>query len=358
MTDMIAETADRLFAAYADACLAAMPQSAEAGTTPWQADLWHAIEEAGFPLALLSEEEGGFGLTRAEAFGLVEKSARYAAAAPLAETMAANWLLAGAGLDLAEGPATFAAGASLTLEGDRWLLRASLARVPWGADAAVIAVLAEDESGNLHLARVAGDRHARRGHNIAAEARDDLTLELLLDKSAVSPAPINYEGMLALGAALRAQALAGALDAVLEKSVAYANERVQFGRPIGRFQAIQQNLAVMAGQVAAARAAAQMAADAHSHARTAPEAFRLAAAAAKLRAGEAAGIVAAIAHQVHGAIGFTQEYPLHPLTRRLWAWREEFGSETHWAEVLGGVATAIGADAFWPFLTHAEGVPQ
>ena len=54
-----------------------------------------------------------------------------------------------------------------------------------------------------------------------------------------------------------------------------------------------------------------------------------------MRVGEAAGTGAAIAHQVHGAMGFTYEHTLHHATRRLWAWREEFGNETYWAMRLG-----------------------
>ena len=66
--------------------------------------------------------------------------------------------------------------------------------------------------------------------------------------------------------------------------------------------------------------------------------------------GEAAGKVAETCHQVHGAMGFTYEHSLHHATRRLWAWREEFGNETHWATQLGHMVAARGADALWPFV--------
>ncbi len=110
----------------------------------------------------------------------------------------------------------------------------------------------------------------------------------------------------------------------------YAQDRVQFGRPLGKFQAVQQNLAVLAGQAAAAVAAADLAAEA-----VADRVKFLPIAAAKARAGEAAGIAAAIAHQVHGAIGFTAEHDLHFLTRRLWSWRDEFGKDSAWNRLLG-----------------------
>jgi len=152
----------------------------------------------------------------------------------------------------------------------------------------------------------------------------------------------------AMGAVMRSAQMAGALQCILAASVQYAGERVQFGRPIGRFQAVQQNLAVLAGQVAAATAAAEAAIEA-----AATNLSSIAVAAAKIRAGEAAGIGAAIAHQVHGAIGFTQEHRLHYSTRRLWSWRDEFGNEAWWSRSLGSRVAAAGPDGLWPFITAA-----
>jgi alkylation response protein AidB-like acyl-CoA dehydrogenase len=124
----------------------------------------------------------------------------------------------------------------------------------------------------------------------------------------------------------------------------YANERVQFGKPIGRYQAVQHLIAVLATQVAAAGAAADIAAASFQ------EASLLAVAAAKLRVGEAAGICASIAHQVHGAIGYTDEHRLNYFTKRLWSWRDEFGSEVSWGRYLGKRAFAASADELWPFI--------
>jgi alkylation response protein AidB-like acyl-CoA dehydrogenase len=161
----------------------------------------------------------------------------------------------------------------------------------------------------------------------------------------VAPAGAGAATAFRLGALFRAAQMAGALEAALELAVTYANDRVQFGRPIGKFQAIQQQLAIAAEQVAAAGVAVAAAA---SSIRDGDIEF--AAAAAKLRVGEAAGKVCDIVHQVHGAIGFTHEHRLHHLTRRLWSWRDEFGVESQWALDLGRLMIAEGADGLWPFL--------
>jgi acyl-CoA dehydrogenase len=150
------------------------------------------------------------------------------------------------------------------------------------------------------------------------------------------------------GALFRAAQMAGAMEAALALSTRYANDRVQFGRPIAKFQAIQQQLALLAEQAAAASVAVESAAIAVAAGRPSSA---LAVAAAKIRAGEAAGKVAEIAHQVHGAIGFTHEHSLHRLTRRLWSWRDEFGTESHWSRQLGRAVMTAGADALWPTIT-------
>ena len=353
---MIADTGNRLFSAHAEAAFAAHPPYVDDGAAKWMPALWQDIEEAGFPLALLSEDQGGFGIDAGEALCLVRLAAAHAAPVPLAETMLANWLLAHAGLDLANGPATIASGLRIATTEGGYRLTGQVARVPYGRYAETLVALAGGDGGAVFLVRLSGGWSVTPGHNLAGEARDMLNFDTVLAENQARPAPVDAQGLTALGAVLRAQALAGALEAVMEKTVAYANDRVQFGRPIGKFQAIQQNLAIVAGQVAATRAGAEMATHMLPVALTDPARFRVFAGAAKLRAGEAAGIVADIAHQTHGAIGFTREYPLHPLTRRLWAWREEFGAEAFWADELGDVVLSLDPDGFWPFLTDTAGV--
>ena len=144
----------------------------------------------------------------------------------------------------------------------------------------------------------------------------------------------------------RAGQMAGAISAALTLSVEYTRQRQQFGKPLAAFQAIQQQLAVLAEEAAASRAAASAAARAADRGEAT---FEIAS--AKLRCNIAAGQAASIAHQVHGAIGFTKEYDLQKFTRPLWMWRSEFGNDRHWAAMIGKLAAARGADGFWPGLT-------
>jgi acyl-CoA dehydrogenase len=150
----------------------------------------------------------------------------------------------------------------------------------------------------------------------------------------------------ALGALARAALMAGALSSVLRLCVQHANDRQQFGRPIGKFQAIQHSLAVLANETAAVNCAAVAACRA---AERGEASFEIAA--AKLRANRAAGTATAIAHQVHGAIGFTHEHQLHFATQLLWSCRSEYGNDRYWASRLGEIAAQQGPSRLWPFLT-------
>ena len=139
-----------------------------------------------------------------------------------------------------------------------------------------------------------------------------------------------------MGSVIRSVQTAGALETILSLCVAYAGERVAFERPIGKFQAVQQNLARLAGEVAAALAVSGSAADAIAQARAlSTKRCFLKRQSAKIRSAEAAAEGAAIAHQVFGAIGFTQEHVLHRFTLRMLSWRDDFGNESYWAAELG-----------------------
>jgi acyl-CoA dehydrogenase len=338
--DLLRDTATGLFQ---DLCEPAALREAEGGT--WPTALWRAVEGAGLPKALVPESAGGSGVSFVDAMVIVHASGRYALPLPLPETMLAGWLLARAGLPVPDGPMTIAYGddVSLTCNERGCFPRGTATRVPWAREQTTIVVM--DNAGLVTIAP-RDDCSIEPGQNVAQEPRDAVKLGGRTD--ATGDARLDRRQLRAVGAALRSQQIAGALERVLDMTTQYAQERTQFGRPIARFQAVQQNLAVLAGQTAAAGAAAGMAAEGVD------ETIRLLPiAAAKARCGEAAGIGAAIAHQVHGAIGFTHEHSLHFLTKRLWSWRDEFGNETEWNQFTGRHMAKVGPTRYWAEITAA-----
>ena len=193
-----------------------------------------------------------------------------------------------------------------------------------------------------------------RGESLAGDASDTVTFDGAMPvRVAAARAGVDQDALMLMGAVIRSVETAGALETMLALTLRYADERVAFERKIAKFQAVQHNIARLAGEVAAAMTAAGSAADAIAGAQDKEpfdDAIFLEAAAAKIRSAEAAQEGAAIAHQVHGAIGFTREHVLHRFTLRVLGWRDDFGNESHWAVELGNRVAARGGDAFWPLL--------
>ena len=320
----------------------------------WKQPLWSALEESGLTLTWVPDTLGGAGAEVSDGFDVLRVAGSFAVAVPLAETLLAGWLLSQAGLESPLGPMTVApvrAEDRLTLGADG-TLTGTASRVPFARDAAHIAVLAHRGEDTV-VALV--DRAAcavADGESLADEAQDSVTFDGVTPlQVAGAPDGVDEDALICMGAAARSMQMAGALQAILDISVQYAKDRVAFERTISRFQAVQHNLARLAGEVAAAIAIAGSAADAIQRAGGISDRVVVEVASAKIRVGEAAGEGAAIGHQVHGAIGFTLEHILHRFSRRLWAWRDDFGNESVWAVRLGTLVAAKGADELWPTLT-------
>ncbi|MNM79491.1 Acryloyl-CoA reductase (NADH) [compost metagenome] len=313
----------------------------------WPAELWAAVEQSGFTLAAVPEALGGAEASWADLYVLARAAGRFAAPVPLGEALLANWLLGQAGLEAQTGILSFAADARLSLRNGT--VEGDLHDVPWGRHAETLVAIADGDSATPSVVLLARSSASSQtlALSVAGEPRDSLHFKGA-QVLACAPLPKGLPANVLLfgGALLRSAQIAGALHALLDMTSGYASERTQFGRPIGAFQAIQQQLAVFAEQAAAAGIAAE-AAFAESDAAFATFAI----AAAKVSTAEAASVGAGIAHSVHGAIGFTQEYTLHLFSRRLWAWRSEFGSASLWSQRIGQMVCAAGGEGYWPLLT-------
>lgn len=268
--------------------------------------MWGAFAESGFLDALVPEERGGVGLPLSDVHPLWMALGRHAVPLPVGETMIARALLA----DAPDGPIALA------------VADGAGAVVPCGLVAAQLLI---ESAAGLHLVATKGEA---TGVPASLAARFD---------TGRLPAPVALApegGLRGLAAILRAALIAGAAERLTVMTAAYANERVQFGKPIGRQQALQQQMAVMAEEMVAARIASQS-----GCAGRFPPSL-VAVAAAKSVASRAAARVAATAHAVHGAIGISEEHDVQLFTRRLHEWRLADGSETYWNRLLGAARLA------------------
>lgn len=297
-------------------CTPAAVRAIEGGASPQT--LAKAIAKAGFHELLASEDQGGGGASWREFFEVVVLCGAYTVPLPLAQTLAAR-AIAVDPQQLPTGPITFAPALERGLDGALRARHVPAARV-------ASHVIAADVDQLLLLA-------VSDAQQLPSGIHGSLGASLRWQAGAGKPlaSAINAETFHALGALLHAGLLAGAMKRSFDLTMAYANERIQFGKPIGKFQAIQHQLSVMAEHVAAGRMAAEAAFACKGSKLPAISACAV----AKARTSEAAQLVATIAHAVHGAIGVTEEYDLQLYTRRLHEWRVAHGSEAHWHRFLG-----------------------
>ncbi|MEQ8229749.1 MAG: acyl-CoA dehydrogenase family protein [Rhodospirillales bacterium] len=345
MANILAETAGRLLE---DHVTREVLGAAEEGT--WPEELWRVLEENGLTQPLAPEARGGMGATFADAFVIAFAAGRKRAPVPLVETMAAGWLLGMAGIDVPSGPLALIDGSD-GLDFSDGVLSGTAEGVPWASRAGHL--VAEVDGTVLLIPSDAAT--ISPDVNMAGDGRDTVTFAKAEPAaSGLLPAKGSVSVSRLLGAVMRAAQMAGAMEWAVALTVSHVCDREQFGRPLAKFQAIQQMLSRAAARAAQARSAAETAFLALDRAGDDLANAEWDIAAAKVVAGEAADIVYDAAHQSHGAIGFTYEHELHFTTRRLWAWRGEFGAETYWAEEIGRRVLARGAENMWPDLTERQ----
>jgi acyl-CoA dehydrogenase len=302
--------------------------------------LWRNLEETGLArLTSTPELEAGPTELAIVLCGL----ARHAGAVPIAETdVLAAWLGKITGVELSDkGPLTVAI-IDAVVSGAR--ISGTAADVPWTRAAAGI-LLAANAPDGLYVARV--DRAEvviDDGHNLAGEPRDQIRFDLPAETFHRVDATVGEE-LARRGAWARCVQIIGALDVAAELSVAHTTERVQFGRPLSKFQSVQHALAQMAGEIERSRAAVALAvAAAADHGFSAAQ-TDYAVTVAKVVLGRAVSSATTIAHQLHGAIGVTAEHRLWLATMRAQSWITEFGSTVHHARRLG--RAALGSENPW-----------
>lgn len=343
MRELFETTIERIFG---DLVSPALIHHCADGT--WPVELWSTLEDAEMTRAAVPEALGGAGATWEDTFTLVRAAGAHAVPAPFADTLLANWLLGRANLQPTRGPLAIAAHSPLTYASGHASGR--LDKIPWGRHLKQIVAIAAGPIPKLLVLDTANATQLDRHTNLAGEPRDTLVFDRARVMHAKPlPTGTGADVLILCGAMLRSAQMAGALQSLLQMTTGYATERVQFGKPIGHFQVIQQQIAVMAEHTACSLLAAEAA-----FAESTNDMQALPIMAAKICTGEAASIGASIAHAVHGAIGFTDEHSLHLKTRRLWAWRAEYGSQNYWSQRLGQSVCESGSSALWPMLTQTS----
>ncbi len=319
-----------------------------------QEQLWNVLCETAIPWAWVQEDYGGAGFSVVDCAPVLRLAGKYAVPAPLCETLISGWLLARTGCEvpvtsLTMAPVNHAGSVALTPDGR---LNGVVYQVPYAAEVEQIIVIVPCDNEFAIVSVPKMDAQLSNGRNLAGEPLNDIRFnELDVNVIRKCKYPGLIEALLRVGAQVRSLQMAGALERILEMTVEYAQERKQFDRPIAGFQAVQHNVAVLAEEAAAAQCAAENGLMQWVRFGIDDSRTEFAIAAAKIRCGEAAARGTKIAHQVHGAMGFAREYPLHQFTRRLWSWCDDFGSTSDWASKLGYLVCREGSTELWPTIT-------
>ncbi len=298
-----------------------------------RAMLWHKLNESGFVDALVPEANGGSGLILANVHGILESCGRHAVPLPIGETMIARAILVAARETIPPGPIMLGCAVE---EGGELICRLT----PY-ARTGEFALLTIDET-QLLLSCADAQRTLFAENACAGELRWP---DSVLNSARKFPAMAS---LLHAQASILAAHISGALSRVFSMTLGYANERTQFGKPIGKFQAVQHQIAVLAEHNAMASMASRIGCDSNSHL---PQARR--AAMAKSVTSEAAASVASLGHALHGAIGMTEEYDLQLFTRRLHEWRLCAGTESYWNHELGAALVDEGERSMLDFVRES-----
>jgi acyl-CoA dehydrogenase len=344
---LLVDTVDRLLTD-----VATDDDAETAEITGWSAPTWTALADSGLTRVGIDVDHGGSGGSLYDLAAILTAVGRHAAAVPVAETaMLGGWMLAQAGLPLPDGPVAVTETTGAHALDGRLVLAAPVA---WARHAERIVTLLPLDADGIHLVSLRADQVSiTPGANLAGEARDGVIIEAprsewdtvkISDGLSLGPpwSTIRHRGSLS-----RSIMAAGALAAVSQMTIDYTHGRHQFGRAVARFQAVQAHLVTVAQCAVKAQMAADVAVRALERGGGHVEI-----AAARVVVDDAITLGARAAHQAHGAMGVTREYPLHRLTRRLWSWRSEWGSTRRWRRDLGSLVAARGADELYNVITE------
>jgi acyl-CoA dehydrogenase len=305
--------------------------------------LWPRLRDLGLHRIGVAEDRGGAGGSLEDLTIVVEALAGHAASVPLGDVATAEWLLShDSPLDDPQSSLTTVALADLPGPTDG-TLTAEVPHVPWARDADRI-VLCRPAGAPLVVEPRGPGVVVRPGENLAGEPLDSV---LLTGAPVVTlEAAPTWQHVGTRLALLRSAAVLGAAHGAFRLTKDYVAQREQFGAPLLAIPAVAANLARMRVQLVQADTALALARDG-SGGSPSPTAVAI----ARFITATAATEIAQLAHQLHGAIGVTAEYPLHRFTRRLWAWRDGVAAEGDWARSLGSRAAEIGEAGLWDVLT-------
>ena len=307
-------------------------------------NLWKDVEEQGLTKIIVKEQFEGSSLPFNSILPVIQISTMMGVPVPFTETIICNYLFSELNISPPNGMITFAVETkNIKILNNK--VSGNLLSIPYLnlTDQVIFITDIDKEKHLVFIKNKNGKMEATK--NFLSEPRYNLTIqdcEIINIKKLNNNINFNH-----LGAIIRSAQMVGAMEKIINLSIDYCSQRIQFGRSLSKFQAIQHQIAEMAVELAASNAAL---ASLNNYNETIPKLEDIAI--LKIRAGIAAGKLIAVSHQVHGAMGFTKEYELAYFTKNLNSWRNDFGSEAYWQELLGKSFLENSNLNLWEYLTN------
>ncbi len=305
-------------------------------------ELWNLLDSLGLTRLTVPESRGGSGGTWHDAAALLETAAAHGIQLPLAEhDLLAGWALEASGLPPLDGLTT------LGFLGSNDVAR----QVPWASAADQVVLVGVGGAAARLEVYAAAEFAVEPGHNLAGEPRDTVRITSRSAMTATVPQGM-VEALRHRAALVRAVQASGAMGAAIGMTMTQVSDRVQFGRSLATFQAVQHRLAEAAAEAALARSATWAAVDEAVETNFRGPGLPVSVAAARSCVGQAGSAVVRAAHQLHGAIGTTREHPLHQFTVPILAWTNEYGTVAEFDALLTRAVVAAGPEV-WALVTRA-----
>ncbi|MFL6172039.1 MAG: acyl-CoA dehydrogenase family protein, partial [Marmoricola sp.] len=295
----------------------------------------------------VDENAGGAGGDLADVVELAAGIGRHAVRLPVWQTGIAAWALAECGLSpelTLEGAVVVRTAVTATERDGRRVISCAAAGIPWLSAVPTAVVVGDD--GTVDVIDLVDATLSPRQATFADEPIADLVVARVAPGASGRGAPDLAVALATRELICRAAAMAGAVERVCALTLEHVQTRQQFGKPLMALQSVAHVIADMIVERDRLNGAVQ-------ELILRPE--REMAAVAVATACLAASVVSAGAHQLHGAIGITEEHVLHQFTKRLCAWRDAEPSARALELELGGRVLA-GADdsALWALVTSSQ----
>ncbi|MFC5541646.1 MAG: acyl-CoA dehydrogenase family protein [Bacilli bacterium] len=342
MKDMIIDVAERMLKENVSKDVVDLLERGD-----WARGIWALFEESGMFSVAISEVNGGAGGDLEDLLNIVRLTGKYAAPMPYAESTFANFLLENSKQSVVDGIATYSLKKGLILQDGE--ISGTLPNVRWARFSKYLVAAADSFQGTQIVLIDMKDATIEQSSNIASEPRDAVILDKVKPLSSAVITDEQFFNALSIETAFKIALMTGAIERIFDITVEYSKKREQFGRPIHRFQLVQEHIAQLAGETAIAVSAFN-----NVCAAIQSKDFLHEIAFARIRIEDAVTTITSSAHQIHAAIGMTHEYPLHQYTRRLWSWRDEGRNSPFWSEYIVDYLLKHDVD-LWAYLTKTVG---